>query len=179
MFRTKLRATFILGLLGVFYLSGAALAEPYAPIAKDPGEPTIKDKEAFYPLEKMMLQALAKKVPDRRAVKQPPYPGAVIGKAVLAGEMSSGEGTFTALPVVVLHTTDDVPKVLQFYVEALPDWSKLTRFGMEFLYEGSGEFKPMRKSSLVTPNIVIMELIDDLKFHAMPDAKTEIMIYYK
>ncbi len=179
MFATALRAVLTVGLVTIFASTGTALAEPYAPMAKDPGKATIEGQEAGYPLEKMMLQAVAKNVPDRSAVKQPPYPGAVVVKAQPATESSSGEGPFTTLPVVVLHTADDVPKVLQFYVEALPDWSKLTQFGMEFLYEGSGEFKPMRKSSFVTPNVTIMKLPDAMKFHAMPDAKTEILIYYK
>jgi hypothetical protein len=179
MFMAKLRATLIFGLLGVFVLSGAALAEPFAPVAKDPGKATIKGEEASYPLEKMMLQAIAKKVPDRSAVKQPPYPGAVVVKLQPASKGSEDDVVFTILPVVVLHTTDDVQKVLEFYLKALPDWTKFSYFGMEYVYEGSGEFKPMRKSGLETPNVGIMELPNVMKFHAMPDAKTEILIYYK
>ncbi|MCK5276379.1 MAG: hypothetical protein KAR37_17110, partial [Alphaproteobacteria bacterium] len=77
MFKMNLRAMFVAGLFGVFALSGAAAAEPYAPMAEDPGKPTIAGKETGYPLEQMVLQAAAKNMPDRSAVKQPPYPGAV------------------------------------------------------------------------------------------------------
>lgn len=179
MFKTKLRATFVAGLLGVFALSGTASAEPYAPVAKDPGKPTIAGQEAGYPLEQMMLQAIAKFVPDRSAVKQPPYPGAVIVKAAPASKGSMNDVPYTTLPSVVLHTTDDVATVLAFYVEALPGWTKFDYFGMDYLYEGSGEFKPFEKSGMETPYVFVMELPDAMKYHAMPDAITEITISYK
>lgn len=179
MFMPKLHVALIFGLLGVFVLSGAALAEPFAPVARDPGKATIKGDEAGYPLEKMMLQGIAKNVPDRSAVEQPPYPGAVVVKLQPASKGSVDGVEFTILPIVVLHTTDDMQKVLEFYVKALPDWTKVSQYGMEYVYEGSGEFQPMRKSALETPNVGIMKLPDALKFHAMPDAKTEISIYYK
>ncbi len=179
MFKTKLRATVIAGLVGVFALSGAAPAEPYAPVAKDPGKPTIEGQEAGYPLEQMMLQAVPKFVPDRSAVTQPPYPGAVVVMAQPASKGSMNGEPFNQLPSVVLHSTDDVASVMAFYREALPDWTKIDFFGMEYLYEGSGEFKPMEKSSLETPNIMVGELLDALKYHAMPDAKTSITIFYK
>jgi hypothetical protein len=179
MFKTKQRATFAAGLFGVFVLSGAAPAEPYAPMAKDPGKPTIAGQEAGYPLEQMMLQATATIVPDRSAVEQPPYPGAVIVTAQKGGPGSANDVPFVALPSLVLHTTDDVATVLAFYVEALPGWTKYDYFGMDYLYEGSGEFKPFEKSGMETPNIFVMELPDAMKFHAMPDAVTSITIAYK
>lgn len=179
MFKTKLRAAFAAGLLGVLALSGAASAEPYAPMAEDPGKATIEGKEAEYPLEQMMLQAVAKNVPDRSAVKQPPYPGAVVVTAQPAGKGSMNGVPFTTLPSVVLHTTDDVATVLAFYLEALPDWTRYDYFGMDYLYEGSGEFKPMEKSGRETPSVFVMELPDAMKFHAMSDAVTSITIAYK
>ena len=179
MFMAKPRATFILGLLGIFVLSGAALAEPYAPMAKDPGKATIEGEEAGYPLEKMVLQMAANNMPDRSAVKQPPYPGAVAVNAQPASKGSMNEEPFTQLPFVILHTMDDVATVMAFYVEALPDWTKFDFFGMDYLYEGSGEFHPLKKSGVETPNVSVLELIDALKFHAMPDAKTSITIFYK
>ena len=179
MFKTKLRATFVAGLFGVFALSGAAPAEPYAPMAKDPGKPTIAGQEAGYPLEQMMLQGTAKFVPDRSAVEQPPYPGAVVVMASPAGKGSMNDVPFTSLPNMILHTTDDVATVMAFYLEALPDWTKFDYFGMDYLYEGSGEFKPMEKSGMETPNVFVMELPDAMKYHAMPDAVTSITIYYK
>ncbi len=179
MFATALRAVLTVGLVTIFASTGTALAEPFAPVAKDPGKATIKGDEAGYPLEKMMLQMIAKNVPDRSAVKQPPYPGAVVVKLQPASKGSVDGVEFTILPIVVLHTTDDVQKVLEFYVKAMPDWTKVSQYGMEYVYEGSGEFQPMRKSALATPNVGIMKLPDAMKFHAMPDAKTEILIYYK
>ncbi len=98
MFTTKLLAMFGAGLFGVFALSGSAPAEPYAPMAKDPGKPTIEGKEAEYPLEQMMLQATAKNIPDRSAVKQPPYPGAVVVTAQPASKGSMNGVAFTTLP---------------------------------------------------------------------------------
>ena len=179
MFKMKLRAAFVAGLFGVFALSGTAPAEPYAPMAKDPGKPTIEGQEDGYPLEQMMLQMTAKNLPDRRAVKQPPYPGAVVVNAQPATKGTMNGVAFTTLPSVVLHTTDDVATVMAFYREALPDWTKLNQFGMEYLYEGSGEFRPMEKSSVETPHVMVGELISAMKFHSMPDAKTSITIFYK
>lgn len=179
MFKMKLRAAFVAGLIGVFALSGALSAEPYAPVAKDPGKPTIEGQETGYPLEQMMLQAVAKMVPDRSAVEQPPYPGAVVVTAQKGGPGSANDVAFTALPSLVLHTTDDVATVLAFYVEALPGWTKYDYFGMDYLYKGSGEFKPFEKSGLETPNVFVMELPDAMKYHAMPDAVTSITISYK
>lgn len=179
MFMTKLRVTFVAGLLGVFALSGAALAEPYAPVAEDPGKPTIEGKEDGYPLEQMMLQSVAKNLPDRSAVKQPPYPGAVVVMAQPANEGSSNGVAYTQLPHMILHTTDDVSMVMAFYLEALPDWKQFNQFGMNYLYEGGGEFSPMEKSGRETPHVMIGELYSAMKFHAMPDAVTSITIFYK
>jgi len=179
MLMTMLRATLVAGLLAVLALSGTASAEPYAPVAKDPGKPTIAGQEAGYPLEQMMLQATAEMVPDRSAVEQPPYPGAVIVTAQKGGPGSSNDVPFVALPSLVLHTTDDVAKVVAFYVESLPGWTRYDYFGMDYLYKGSGEFKPMEKSGRETPNVFVMELPAAMRFHAMPDAKTSITISYK
>ena len=179
MFMTKLRATFVAGLFGVFALSGAAPAEPYAPVAEDPGKPTIAGQEAGYPLEQMMLQAVAKFLPDRSAVTQPPYPGAVAVMTQPASKGSSNGEPFTQLPFVTLHSTDDVATVMAFYLEALPDWTKFDFFGMEYLYEGGGEFKPMEKSSFETPHVMVGELLDAMKYHAVPDAVTSITVFYK
>ena len=179
MFKTKLRAAFVAGLFGVFALSVAAAAEPYAPMAEDPGKPTIKGEETGYPLEKLMLQGIAKNVPDRSAVKQPPYPGAVIVRAAPAGKGSMNGVAFTTLPSMILHTADDVSKVREFYLEALPDWTKFDYFGMDYLYEGSGEFAPNEKSGMETPHVAVSELPSAMRFHAMPDAVTEITIFYK
>ncbi len=179
MFKTKLRVAFAAGLFGVFALSGAAPAEPYAPMAEDPGKPTIEGKEAEYPLEQMVLQTATKNMPDRSAVKQPPYPGAVVVMAQPASKGSMNDVPFTQLAFVTLHTTDDVATVMAFYVEALPDWTKYDFFGMDYLYEGNGEFKPMEKSGMETPHVSVLGLIDALKYHAMPDATTSITIFYK
>ena len=179
MFATALRAVLTASLVTIFAAAGTALAEPYAPMVKDPGKATIKGKEAGYPLEKMVLQMAAKNMPDRSAVKQPPYPGAVAVNAQPASKGSMNEEPFTQLPFVILHTMDDVATVMAFYVEALPDWTKFDFFGMDYLYEGSGEFHPMKKSGMETPNVSVLELIDALKFHAMPEAKTSITIFYK
>ena len=113
------------------------------------------------------------------ADEQPPYPGAVIVTAQKGGPGSANDVAFTALPSLVLHTTDDVATVLAFYVEALPGWTKYDYFGMDYLYKGSGEFKPFEKSGLETPNVFVMELPDAMKYHAMPDAVTSITISYK
>ena len=83
------------------------------------------------------------------------------------------------LEALIAQGTDDVAKVVAFYVEALPGWTRYDYFGMDYLYEGSGEFKPFEKSGMETPNIFVMELPDAMKFHAMPDAVTSITIVYK
>jgi hypothetical protein len=179
MFKTKLRATFVAGLFGVFALSGAAAAEPYAPMAEDPGKPTIEGQEDGYPLEQMVLQAAPKNMPDRSAVKQPPYPGAVAVNTQPASEGSTNGVAYTQLPSVILHTTDNVATVMAFYQEALPDWTKLDLYGMEYLYEGSGEFNPMEDSAREMPYVMVGGLRDFMKYHAVPDAKTSITIFYK
>ena len=80
---------------------------------------------------------------------------------------------------MVLHTTDDVATVVAFYVEALPDWTKYDYFGMDYLYEGGGEFAPMEKSGMETPHVSVLKLHSAMRYHAMPDAVTSITIFYK
>ena len=179
MFKTTLCAVLTASSLTIFATVGSAFAEPYAPVAKDPGKPTIEGKELEYPLEQMMLQATAKNIPDRSAVKQPPYPGAVVVMAAPASKGSMNDVPYTQLPSVVLHTTDDVATVMAFYREALPDWTKFDFFGTEYLYEGGGEFNPFEKSGLETPQVSVMKLPGPMKYHAMPDAITSITILYK
>lgn len=179
MFMAKLPATLIFGLLGVFVLSGAALAEPFAPLAKDPGKATIEGEEAGYPLQALMLQMTANNMPDKSAVKQPPYPGAVAVRAQPPSEVSSDGETYSTLSNVLLLTTDEVPKVLEFYRKALPDWTNFNFFGFDYLHEGSGEFHPMKKSGIVTPHVWFADITGDSTWHAMPNARTEISIFYK
>ena len=179
MFATALRAVLTASLVTIFAAAGTALAEPYAPVAKDPGKPTIAGEEVTYPLEQAMLKGLAKNVPDKSAVKQPPYPGAVIVKASPGGKGSMNGVPYTKLPSMILHSTDDVAKVKAFYLEALPDWKKFDYFGMDYLYEGGGEFAPNEKSGNETPHVTFSELPGAMRYHAMPDAITEITIFYK
>lgn len=176
----KTLSTLAISAAAIFWLGMQAVqAEPYAPVAKDPGKPTIEGQELGYPLEQMVLQEAAKNVPDRSAVKQPPYPGAVIVNARPAGKGSTNGVAYTSLPSLILHTTDDMATVLAFYVKALPDWTKYDYFGMDYLYEGSGEFKPMEKSGMETPHVSVTELPSAMRYHAMPDAVTSITIFYK
>lgn len=174
---TSLRKILVSGLLALFATVGAAFAEPYAPIAKDPGKPTIEGEELGYQLERMVLQETAKNMPERSAVKQPPYPGAVVVNARRAAKGSHNGVAYTVLPNVILHTTDDVAIVMAFYVEALPGWTEYEEFDMHYLYEGSGEFKPMDTSGYRTPHVVVNKLHSAMKYHAIPDAVTEITIY--
>ncbi|UCH74579.1 MAG: hypothetical protein JSU82_01620 [Rhodospirillales bacterium] len=178
MLTTVSRAVFSAIILTAFATVGGAFAEPYAPLVKDPGKPTIEGQELGYPLEKMVLQEAAKNMPDRGAVEQPPYPGAVVVNARKAGKGSTNGVDYTVLPSVILHTTDDVATVVAFYVEALPGWTKYDYFGMDYLYKGSGEFKPMEKSGYETPHVAITKLHSAMKYHAMPEAVTEITIFY-
>ena len=158
----------------------AALAEPYAPVATDPGKPTIAKKPPIvYDMQKMSLQAAAAKLPERSAVAQPPYPGAVVVQVVGSSEGSSNGVAFTTLPLIRLVTTDDAETVAKFYKEALSGWSQARFFGNDYFYEGSGEFNPMENSGVETPNVGVLDISYAPQYHAMPDAKTEIYVYYR
>ncbi len=163
----------------LFFGAQAALAEPYAPVATDPGKATIAKKPAFtYDMKKMTLQAAAANVPERDAVAQPPYPGAVVVQAMGPSKGSSNGVEFTTLPLLRLVTTDDVETVAKFYKEALSGWSHARFFGHDYYYEGSGEFNPLENSGVETPNVGVLDISYAPTYHAMPDAKTEIYVYY-
>ncbi len=158
----------------------AALAEPYAPVATDPGKATSAKKPSFtYDMEKMNLQRAAAIVPERGAVAQPPYPGAVVVQVLGPSKGSSNGVEFTSLPFLRLITADDTETVAKFYKEALSGWSHMRVFGNDFYYEGSGEFHPMENSGQETPNIGVLDISYAPQYHAMPDAKTEIYVYYR
>ncbi len=158
----------------------AALAEPYAPVAADPGKATIAKKPSYhYDSQKLMLQKAAANLPERGAVAQPPYPGAVVVQVLGSSKGSANGVEFTSLPFLRLITADDAETVAKFYKEALSGWSHMRVFGNDFYYEGSGEFHPMENSGLETPNVGVLDISYAPKYHAMPDAKTEIYIYYR
>ncbi len=157
----------------------AALAEPYAPIATDPGKATFEQEIDFYPMEKSTLQRTAANIPERGAVAQPPYPGAVVVQVMGPSEGSLNGVAFTALPLVRLISTDDAETVAKFYKDGLSGWSHMRFIGSDYYYEGSGEFQPLTKSAFETPNVVIVDISSKPQYHAMPDAKTEIYVYYR
>ncbi len=157
----------------------AALAEPYAPLATDPGKATIEKKAAIYDMQKLILQAAAAKIPERGGVAQPPYPGAVVVQAMGPSTGSSNGVEFTSLPLLRLVTTDDAETVAKFYKEALSGWSHARFFGNDYYFEGSGEFNPLSNSGVETPNVGVLDISYAPSYHAMPEAKTEIYVYYR
>ncbi len=164
----------------LFFGAQAALAEPYAPVATDPGKATIAKKPSYhYDSQKMMLQTAAANVPERSAVAQPPYPGAVIVQVLGPSKGSSNGVEFTSLPFLKLITADDAETVAKFYKEALSGWSHMRVFGNDYYNEGSGEFHPLENSGQETPNVGVLDISYAPQYHAMPDAKTEIYVYYR
>ncbi len=158
----------------------AALAEPYAPVAADPGKATIAKKPSYtYDSQKLALQKAAANIPERGAVPQPPYPGAVVVQVLGPSEGSSNGVAFTSLPFLRLITADDAETVAKFYKEALSGWSHMRVFGNNYYYEGSGEFSPLENSGQETPNVGVLDISYAPQYHAMPDAKTEIYVYYR
>ncbi len=157
----------------------AALAEPYAPAATDPGKAMFKQDIDMYPMEKMILQAAAGNIPELGAVAQPPYPGAVVVQVLGPSEGSANGVAFTELPLLRLVTADDAKTVAKFYKEALSGWSHMRFIGADYIYEGSGEFQPMTSSAFGTPRIIVVDISYKPQDHAMPDAKTELYVYYR
>jgi hypothetical protein len=127
----------------------------------------------------MILQAATGNIPERSAVAQPPYPGAVVVQVMGPSEGSANGVAFTELPLVRLVTTDDAESVAKFYKEALSGWSHMRFIGNDFYYQGSGEFQPLTSSAFGTPRIVVVDISYSPTYHAMPDAKTEIYVYYR
>lgn len=151
----------------------SAQGNPYAPAAVIP-EGSASDPDLA--LAAMFLNDL--QIPPRSAVPIPPYPGAVVIQT-MAEQVGSANGEeFTALPVIVLVTTDPVDQVAAYYAEHLPDWNTKTEFGQHYFWEGEEDFNPFDMvQSVSVPSLVIMDDMD--RGTIVPGAAAELQVRYQ
>ena len=141
-------------------------SEPFAPLAKVPKD--AKDKEL------LTKQLAAIKVPTRKQVGVPPYPGAVIAFAIEGTKMELHGSNVRMLPVIKLLSKDSVADVVAFYVKALPDWTHKDLLG-------SHELRPPKsdeaRSTVSTgrPFVRVMMAQGEI---LLPDAASRIEIAY-
>ena len=96
-------------------VSTAAIAgEPYAPKVKAP-----TGIEPFSVEDFTVMGINAAVVPEKSAVKVPPYPGVRVLQTTSGFKMTIKEKKVTCLPTIKLLSTDPVDKVVVFYKEKL------------------------------------------------------------
>jgi hypothetical protein len=92
---------------------------------------------------------------DPSVVGLPVYPGLERAGQADGGDMGDG---VVALPSIVGHTTDEMEKVVAFYVERLSDWNHEEAHGAQVFWKGdpADGFDPMSPKAMTRPSVMVM-----------------------
>ena len=137
----------------------------FAPVPDVPQR--VPDRQ-FYTL---VLKNLAERIPDKKAVGIPPYPGAT------AVSLGKGTGKFH---VIYLATDDAVAKVVAFYKKQLSGWNYEPKDESTWFWQGEAELEAVSSLETELPAVGIRPLkVEYFDKIITPGAKTRIAVQYK
>lgn len=172
--------------LSLMWASNAFSGEPYAPVYKF----TKKDFDKQFgsmglPIEDAEMAGMWPPVkdedlPDKGAMKIPPYPGAVI-VALNKPFMRDSQGKKMGLSTIELLSTDPYEKVLSYYKEKLPGWSETSyEFSHYFAQSGEAESNPR---AMKVPHVGVKSLEGILSHGKFTDmesqAQTIVLVFFQ
>ena len=154
----------------LLFVAGRCWAEPFAP--------KVSLKEHLKPGTLAYLaarQLKSVKVPDRKDVGLPPYPGARVRMVFKQGQMRIGD-SIECLPMIRLLSTDMPDRVVEFYKKRLKGYRYVRYWTSHLFYRGLKKDYIEVISDCTTQHIFIDRL--NTRDPLMPEAKTVIEIYY-
>jgi hypothetical protein len=155
--------------LGIFITSTTA-QEKFAEVALIPDNIDSRDS--------WILLISSWNIPTADEVGFPAYPNAFITRVERGSHSTTEKKEDYSFPLVELHTTDDIDKVLSYYKEKLPGFSFTEHYGglVYTFHFGTEEFNPMSEPKIAKKIEHIQ--IGKSKHKLMPNAKTSIYFIF-